>query len=113
MIRSMQPIRWGVWFISEWQSRRLGSVPAVDALFALEVARVKFASMLFREREAAPGGTLAAVRVGLPDPVARLAARGEFFAPKIRYAPKGKNGGARAAARSDAARAGSVRASRS
>jgi len=105
MIRSMQPIRWGVWFISEWQSRRLGSVPAVDALFALEVARVKFASMLFREREAAPGGTLAAVRVGLPDPVARLAARGEFFAPKIRYAPKGS---ARAVAR-----AGSVRASRS
>jgi hypothetical protein len=104
MLQSMQLIRWGVWFISEWQARRLGSVPAVDALFALEVARVRFASMLFRARAAAPGGTLAAVRAGAPEPVARLAARGEFFAPKMRYAPKGSRA---------AARAGSARASRS
>jgi hypothetical protein len=79
---------WHIWFVSEWRARRLGSVPAVDALFALEVARVKFGSVLFREREAAPGGTLAAVREGAPDPVARFAARGEFFSPKIRYASR-------------------------
>lgn len=84
-MQSMPTTLWGIWFVSEWQARRLGSVPSVDALFAIEVARVKFRSALLGMSS---GGTLAAIRAGAPDPVARFAARGEFFSPKIRYASR-------------------------
>ena len=91
MLGSMPTTRWGVWFVSEWRARQLGVVVSPDGLVALDVARVKYFGALRGEREAAPGGTLIAVRAGAPVPVARAAARGEFFSPKVRY-PTRENG---------------------
>lgn len=81
-------MRWTVWFLSEWENRRFGTVSAEDALVALDVARSKFSWLWLQSQSAAPGGTLAAIREGAPAPVARLGDRGEFFAPKVRYASR-------------------------
>jgi hypothetical protein len=83
-------MRWTAWYVSEWCVTRLGTVYAGDGLEALELVRFKLAIEWATARDAAPGGTLAALREGVPAPVAREAERGEFFSPKMRYKGKPK-----------------------